>query len=610
MDFINDILTEVSSFVWGPWMAMILLGAGLVLTLRTLFVQVRGFAHGVGIATGKYDDPNHKGQLTHFQALSAALSATIGIGNIAGVAIGIYYGGPGAIFWMWVTAFFGMAIKYAECTLAIKYRKIDPDGNVRGGPMYYIELGVGKKAKVFAWLFALFTAVAAFGAGNMVQSNTMALSLVDAFEVGWETVPADNLEAEHIRVKLDAYNEATVDVTALRRYRADLQDRLETARARGTANLSAIEGEIERTVEKLGYETAQLDAMTTELKELRFVLVGDAGAAARVYPADDPRVRDAEDGRVCELRVVNEPFNMDGILFIQTKQVGQVRWLIGILVAFLAGLVLIGGIRRIGHVASYLVPFMSVVYVASALVVILLNIGELGDAFRLIFYHAFNPTAVVGGSVSGATLWLTFSWGLRRGLFSNEAGQGSAAMAHSAAKVEEPVREGLVAMLGPFIDTIVICTMTALVIIMSGLWASGDNGAVLTMNAFNHELPIYGRWMVVIGVMLFAFSTVLAWSYYGEKGIEYIGGRPFKTPYKYLYVVFTLLGARFDLQAVWSYADTANGLMAVPNLIALVVLSGVVTKMTGKYMDEKANGLHIPYKELMRQQQLPPSSGT
>ncbi len=347
--------------------------------------------------------------------------------------------------------------------LAIKYRKVEPDGNILGGPMYYIELGMKKYFKPLAYMFAFCTAFAAFGAGNMVQSNTMAHSLVDAFSVSPE-------------------NEA------------------------------------------------------------------------------------------------------------------MVRWIIGIVVASLTGAVILGGIKRIGHVASILVPFMSIVYVGSALVIIFINYNQILDAFQLIFYHAFHPTAVVGGSASGATLWLTFTWGLRRGLFSNEAGQGSAAMAHSTAKVEEPVREGLVAMLGPFIDTIVICTMTALVIITTGQWDSGVNGAPLTMAAFNSALPTYGLWMVVVGIMLFAFSTVVAWSYYGEKGIEYLAGKKAKVPYKWVYILFTLVGARFDLKTVWSYADTANGLMAVPNLIALVALSGAVVAMTKKYMKEKEQGLHKPFK--------------
>jgi len=466
MEKLSDILPAISGFVWGWPMALILLGAGLILTLRLVFVQFRGFWHGVGIASGKYDDPDHEGQLTHFQALSAALSATIGIGNIAGVAIALYWGGPGAIFWMWVTALFGMAIKYCECTLAIKYRKVEPDGNVLGGPMYYIELGMHRYFKPLAWIFAFCTAVAAFGAGNMVQSNTIAHSLMDGL---------------------------------------------------------AISPEYESTT----------------------------------------------------------------------------RWIIGFIIAGLAGSVIIGGIKRIGHVASYLVPFMSVVYVLSALVILVIKFDEIIPALNMIFYHAFNSTASVGAG-GGATLWMTFTWGLRRGLFSNEAGQGSAAMAHSTAKVEEPVREGLVAMLGPFIDTILICTMTALVIISTGVWDCGETGAPLTMKAFNTALPVYGQWMVVVGVFLFAFSTVIAWSYYGEKGIEYLGGKKAKIPYKWLYVIFTLLGARFDLDAVWAYADTANGLMAVPNLIALIVLSGVVVKITKKYMDEKARGLHVPVRDKMK----------
>lgn len=463
METIINALEAISNFVWGAPMAVILLGTGLYLTLRTMFIQIRGFGHGVNIARGVYDDPNMEGQLTHFQALSAALSATIGIGNIAGVAMAIYWGGPGAIFWMWVTAFFGMAIKYAECMLAIQHRKIDPDGNVRGGPMYYIEMGLPKSFRSLAYIFAACTAIAALGAGNMVQSNTMADSLVSAFS-------------------------------------------------------------------------------------------------------------------------------------IQTDQESTFRWIVGIVVAGLAGMVILGGIKRIGAVASRLVPFMSVVYVLSALYILVINYESIVPAFNLIFYHAFNPTAVIGGSASGVTIWLTFSWGLRRGLFSNEAGQGSAAMAHATAKVDEPVREGLVAMLGPFIDTLVICTMTALVIISTGVWASGTSGAPLTMMAFEKGLPGFGMWMVVIGIMLFAFSTVVAWSYYGEKGIEYLGGTRAKFPYKLLFIGCALLGARFKIEAVWAFADAANGMMAIPNLIALVILSGGMIKMTKKYMAEKQAGKHLPYK--------------
>jgi len=467
VELLNNILSVISDFVWGGENILlsiipILLLTGLILTVRTVFIQIRGFVHGVGITSGKYDDPAHKGQLTHFQALSAALSATIGIGNIAGVAIALYYGGPGAIFWMWVSAFFGMAIKYTECTLAIRYRKVEPDGNIRGGPMYFIELGMNKYFRPLAYMFAICTAIAAFGAGNMVQSNTLAHSLINAF---------------------------------------------------------------------------------------------------RIAPEDQ----------------------------------ALWRWIIGFIISGSVGVVIIGGIKRIGRVASFLVPLMTVVYVCSALIILLIEVDQIIPAFQLIFHHAFHPTAVVGGSAAGVTIWMTISWGLRRGLFSNEAGQGSAAMAHSTAKVEEPVREGLVAMLGPFIDTIVICSMTALVIITTGVWDSGINGAPLTMAAFDSALPIYGRWMVVGGILLFAYSTILSWSYYGEKGIEYIFGSSAKFPYKCVFIIFTLLGARLDLVAVWSYADTANGLMAIPNLVSLIALSGVIVALTKKYMDEKALGMHQPF---------------
>jgi len=462
MEQLNDILSTVSGWVWGLPLIILLLGTGLFLSLRLIFIQLRGFAHGIGIMSGKYDDPAHKGQLTHFQALCAALSATIGIGNIGGVATALFYGGPGAIFWMWVSAFFGMAIKYTSCTLAIKFRKVEPDGNVRGGPMYFIDVGMHRFFKPLAYMFAFCTAVAAFGIGNMVQSNTVAHSLVNAFEVAPEAESA-------------------------------------------------------------------------------------------------------------------------------------VRWGIGILISGAVGLVIIGGIKRIGQVASYLVPIMSVLYVGSALTVIFINAEQIMPSFEMIFHYAFNPTAATGGFL-GSGVAMTIQWGLKRGLFSNESGLGSAPMAHSAAKVEEPVREGLVAMLGPFIDTIVICTMTALVIIITGNWDSGINGAPLTAASFESALPGFGQWMVVIAIMLFAFTTVITWSYYGEKGVEYMFGSKAKVSYRWLYLVFTLIGARLDLVAAWSFADIANGLMAIPNLVALIGLSGAIAALTKKYMTEKAQGLHRPFR--------------
>jgi len=559
MEQINYLLDQISAFVWGWPMASLLVGTGVILTLRMVFIQVRGFTHGVAVVSGKYDDPSHKGELTHFQALSAALSATIGIGNIAGVAIAIYYGGPGAIFWMWVTAFFGMAIKYVECTLAIKYRKVEPDGNIRGGPMYYIELGMHRYFKPLAYMFAFCTAIAAFGSGNMAQSNTLAQSVVRAFRVEPEAiVTISDVKSPEIVAVIEDFN------TALR-------------------------------AAQIGDET-EFASLSEQVSDFRLEAVDAPDGTKEYYLMGTAPNELTTDGETYRFGIGNEEIDIMALTVIQEGPVAIWRWIIGIVLAALVATVIIGGIRRIGHVASVLVPFMSVVYVLSALIVIVLAWDQIIPAFKLIFYHAFNPIAAVGGSATGATLWMTITWGLRRGLFSNEAGQGSAAMAHSTAKVKEPVREGLVAMLGPFIDTIVICTMTALVIITSGEWASGLNGAALTMHAFDHALPIYGEWMVVIGIVLFAFSTVIAWSYYGEKGFEYLFGKKPKIAYKWLFVVFTLMGARLDLQAVWGYADTANGLMAVPNLIALIFLSGVIVKATKKYMDEKHQGLQLPFK--------------
>ncbi|HOP06094.1 MAG TPA: sodium:alanine symporter family protein [candidate division Zixibacteria bacterium] len=465
MQTINHLLSTAANWIWGePYFAMLLLGTGIFLTIRLGAIQIRGFAHGLAIVSGKYDDPAHQGQLTHFQALCAALSATIGIGNISGVAIALYFGGPGAIFWMWISALFGMALKYTSCTLAIKFRKIDPDGNVRGGPMYFIELGMSKSLRPLAYMFAVCTAFAAFGCGNMAQSNTIAHSIIEAFGIG------------------------------------------------------------------SGSETI-------------------------------------------------------------------VRIIIGLILAGLVALVIIGGIKRIGSVASYLVPFMSVAYVGSALIVLAINYDRLIPCLQSIFFFAFNPTAAAGG-FAGAGVWFTIQHGLRRGLFSNESGLGSAPMAHSTAKVEEPVREGLVAMLGPFIDTIVICTMTALVILSTGQWGLDPNtqGVSLTMAGFQNSLGEFGRWMVVLAVLLFGYSTSLSWSYYGEKGIEYVLGTGAKRYYRWIYVLFIFLGAVLKIQAVWDFSDMANGLMAFPNLVALIGLSGVMAAMTRKYMDEKARGLHKPFR--------------
>jgi len=363
--------------------------------------------------------------VTHFQALATALSATIGTGNIAGVATAITLGGPGALFWMWVTAFFGMATKFTECTLALKFREISPDGKIAGGPMYTLLNGLNMKRT--AALFAIFTLVASFGIGNMVQAN----SVVDGL--------------------------------------------------------------------------------------------------AYVYPIVD-----------------------------------EYNWLVGCILALLVGLVILGGLQRIAHVASTIVPFMAVAYIIAALIVLFIHASEIPSAFMTIVDMALNPWSVGGAAVGEA-----IRWGVARGLFSNEAGLGSAPMAHAAARTNEPVREGLVAMLGPFIDTIVICSMTGLVIVITGAWQESSSdltGAALTAHAL---------------------------SYYGDRSAHYLFGERAVLPYRIFYVLLVIVGAAVPLQLVWNIADITNILMALPNLIGLILLAGLVKKLTNDYLSRA----HTPQEE-------------
>ncbi|MBS3757217.1 MAG: sodium:alanine symporter family protein [Desulfobacterales bacterium] len=439
----QEFLGAISEFVWGPVTIGLLVGTGILITLTVSFIQLRKFGYAWRIISGKYDDPRDKGEITHFQALSAALSATIGTGNIAGVGTALALGGPGAVFWMWVTAVFGMALKYGECLLSLNYRTIHPNGVVGAGPMYYLEKGLGQK-----WLgvfFAVFAAVASFGIGNMVQANSVAEPVETYF--------------------------------------------------------------------------------------------------------------------------------------------GIPKLVTGLVIGGLVFLVIVGGIRRIGQVASRLVPFMAVFYVVGALVVIFANIGGVPAAFGRIFTDAFTGTAATGG-FAGAAVAQVIRFGVARGVFSNEAGLGSAPIAHGAARTKEPVREGLVAMLGPFIDTILICTMTALVIILTGAFSSGATGADLTAKAFNMGLPGPGGYIVAIGIIFFAFSTAISWSYYGDRCIDYLFGEKMVMPYRILYCLLLPIGAYVKLATVWTISDIFNALMAWPNLIGLICLSPVIVRLTREYFSD------------------------
>jgi len=445
MDIVTNILGEINSIVWGPIMLVLILGVGffLMLGLRLMPLLKLGTGFRLLFSSRQSEQADKSsGEISPFQALMTALSATIGTGNIAGVATAVFLGGPGALFWMWCTALVGMATKYAEAVLAVRYREVDDDGNHSGGPMYYIKNGLGSK---WAWLgttFAVFGAIAGFGIGNTVQANSV----------------ADVLHANF----------------------------------------------------------------------------------------------------------------------------GLPLWVTGLVLMLLVGAVLLGGIKRIGAVAGVLVPIMAVCYLVAGLIALAINAEHIPAAFTLVFTHAFSPAAAEGG-FAGAAVWAAIRFGVARGVFSNEAGLGSAAIAHAAAQTKNPVRQGLVAMLGTFIDTLIICTITGLVIITSGAWLSGDSGAALTSAAFALTLPGIGNYLIAIALAVFAFTTLLGWSFYGERCAEYLFGVKAIRPYRILWVLAVPIGAVLSLDFIWLVADTFNALMAIPNLIALVLLSPIVFQLTREY---------------------------
>jgi len=538
MDTFEWVINTLLDLIWNtpenlPFMVVVLLSFGIFITIRLGFIQITRFSHGLKVVSGHYDDPNDEGDINHFQALSTALSATVGIGNIAGVALAIHFGGPGALFWMWITAVLGMAIKFTEVTLAQEYRVTNEDGSVSGGPMYYIEKGLGPNWKWLAIAFSTAAAICAFLTGNAVQANTVADVMLTDFQI--------------------------------------------------------------------------------------------------------PKA------------------------------------LTGLITAGLVGAVILGGIKRIGYVTSRLVPFMATLYVLGGLIVLVINYDAVIPSFIQIVTSAFNPQAGLLGVGSGAFIF-TLSYGVQRGLFSNEAGQGSAPIAHSAAKTDQPVREGVVALLEPFIDTLIVCTITGLVIVSTGAWDmyhsatvfptedpvsyvvdEGDtpsilyfedgmpvngsmmrynvpvdtmftdseesvlfngriegvdsnpviyqdndsqlealyggvveNGAPLTVRAFEIGLsPLAGGggFIVTIAVLLFAVSTSISWSYYGDRAAQYLFGFKSIFWYRLVFVGMHFLGAITALTTVWAFGDVMLGLMAFFNIVALFALSGVIVKITKKYFD-------------------------
>ncbi len=437
-----SILGKMGDFLWGPPMLVFIVGAGLFLTIRLKGLQFTKMWYAMKLIFTK--DEKSPGDISHFQALTTALAATIGTGNIAGVATAIFYGGPGAVFWMWMTGLVGMATKYCEAILAVKYRVVDEKGEMSGGPMYYIEKGLG--LKWLGVLFAIFGSIAAFGIGNMVQSNSVAESVTTTF--------------------------------------------------------------------------------------------------------------------------------------------GVPSWVTGLVLVALSSLVILGGIKSIGKVTAFFVPFMAAFYFVAGLIIVIINIDAVPSTFATIFSSAFTGDAVIGGGIGAA-----IRWGVARGVFSNEAGLGSAPIAAAAAKTDYPARQALVSMTQTFIDTIIVCSITALAILTTDALSTGANSAALTTVAFESALPSVGGVLVSISIILFAYSTILGWCYYGEKCLEYLAGVKSVLIYRLLFIAAIFVGAVAKLDLVWAFSDVMNALMAIPNIIGLVGLSGVIVAETNRFLEETKHEL-------------------
>ncbi len=562
-NLIPESFSELLDFSWWknfaiplakvPLMVYALLGTGIYMTFKLGFPQLRRILHGIRVTRGDYDQVEDEGDLNHFKALSTALAATVGIGNIAGVAIAIQLGGPGALFWMWITAFFGTALKYAECTLALKYRETDSLGNTAGGPMYTIENGLGPKWRWLAVTFACFAIICSFFTGNAIQSNTL------------------------------------------------------------TQQLYAQIGSI------IGSDNALMATNSITLFDV-----------------------------------------------VVAQHISIMHIIIGLVCASIVGSVILGGIKRIGNFTSYLVPIMAAIYVMCALFIILTNFDKIGESFNTIFTMAFNPPSIkepaIGVGVGAFIAFLnTMMMGVKRGLFSSESGQGSAAIAHSTAKTPYAVREGVVALLEPYIDTIIICTLTGLVIMVTDSWhftqfyaerispdivkalspivtnidgqiipwakesyeagsllvtdsagnimqwtandslANADStftntgtlgdklapydGVLLTSYGFSQGLS-FGSQMVTIAVVLFALSTAISWSFYGDRATEYLFGTRAIPIYRYCYVFMVFIGSMLTLKQVWIFGDAALAFMTFPNLIAIILLSNKLKDLSNQYFEK------------------------
>ncbi|WP_230470499.1 alanine/glycine:cation symporter family protein [Lujinxingia vulgaris] len=556
-----------------PLVVLVLISGAIFFTFRFDFVNLRGVSHAIKVVAGKYDDPNNPGEVTHFQALSTALSATVGLGNIAGVAIAVGIGGPGAVFWMMAAAIFGMTSKFAECTLGQMYRKVDANGAVQGGPMVYLrdglaEIGRPVLGRYLSVIFAVLCIGGSFGGGNMFQANQSFAAMANL--VPW-------FGGERARGEVTLVSEAP----------------MEMAYARHLARFSA-PSPLE-TEDVLYFNPAERLEIGTEDwtrgEDGRWTLTLD------VVAADSGHRFDVAAGTISTLelaRVEGRQVNWNvpvGVAALNEAPVeGGVQprsWLYGIVIALLVGMVIIGGIQSIGKVASKIVPAMCVIYVAAALYILLSNVTMIPHAVGIIIGEAFAPKAGLGGLVGVLIV------GIQRAAFSNEAGVGSAAIAHSAARTKEPVREGFVALLEPAIDTLVVCFMTGIVVVITGVYAdpatAGLEGVALTSAAFETVISWF-PYILSIAVILFAFSTMISWSYYGERCWSFLFGANSSMIYRVIFLFFVFLGSVSSLSNVLDFSDLMILSMAFPNILGAVLLSGKIRAALISYWDRLEAG--------------------
>lgn len=550
-----------------PLVVLVLILGALFFTLRFALINVRGLPHAVAVLRGTYDDPTAEGEVNHFQALSSALSATVGLGNIGGVALAVSTGGPGAVFWMIVAAFFGMASKFTECTLGQIYREVDEDGHVRGGPMVYLrdglkEIGLTKLGKVFSILFAFLCIGGSFGGGNMFQAN-------QSFEAVSYLIPAMGGAAAQGAV--DVYVESPMELNTRKHLIRFTTNEGQHFQPRQDLNLTVDSWEDfdGAFVAHIPIEASQTGTQSNiDAKKIVGVEIGVVeGRKVQWTKRDDLRIQ-----------------NQDPI----EGGSGHFGWLYGIILALLVGTVIVGGIKRIGQVADKIVPAMCVFYVLSGALVLLIHFADIPAAVMEIVGQAFSPDAMYGGLLGVLII------GVQRAAFSNEAGVGSAPIAHSAAKTKYPIREGFVALLEPFIDTIIICAMTGIVIVITGVYAdpatAGLSGVKLTTAAFEESLSSYAGILLSVSVVLFAFSTMISWSYYGERCWSFLFGRDQTPAYRYIFCFFVWLGCVSSLQNVIDFSDLMILSMAFPNIIGCVLLSGKVKDALDEYWVMYKNG--------------------